>query len=95
MPSLARRSKVGVSIIYVNIAEEYTEMRPIWDKLRRKIERARDELPENVIGPIVNDEFGDVFGSLIAITGDGFAYRELRDIADAVRNELLFIPQAA
>ncbi len=88
-------SKVGVSIIYVNIDERYTAMRPIWDKLRRKIDRARGELPEGVIGPTVNDEFGDVFGSIIAITGDGFDYRSLRDIADEVRNELLFIPEAA
>ncbi len=88
-------SKVGVSIIYVNIDERYSEMRPIWDKLRRKIDRARDDLPESVIGPTVNDEFGDVFGSIIAITGDGFDYRSLRDIADEVRNELLFIPEAA
>ena len=88
-------SKVGVSIIYVNIDEQYTDMRPIWDKLRRKIDRAREELPENVIGPTVNDEFGDVFGSIIAITGDGFDYRSLRKIADEVRNELLFIPEAA
>jgi len=88
-------SKVGVSIIYVNIAEQYTDIRPIWDKLRRKIDRVRGELPDSVIGPMVNDEFGDVFGSIIAITGDGFDYRSLRDIADEVRNELLFIPEAA
>ena len=88
-------SKVGVSIIYVNIREEYTEMRPIWDNLRRKIERARSELPDSIIGPNVNDEFGDVFGSIIAITADGFDYRSMRDIADEVRNELLFIPEAA
>ncbi len=88
-------SKVGVSIIYVNIDERYTDMRPIWDKLRRKIDRARDELPDSVIGPTVNDEFGDVFGSIIAITGDGFDYRSLREIADEVRNELLFIPEVA
>jgi multidrug efflux pump subunit AcrB len=88
-------SKVGVSIIYVNIGEQYTEMRPIWDKLRRKIDRARDELPDGVIGPTINDEFGDVFGSIIAVTGDGFDYRSLRDVADEVRNELLFIPAAA
>ncbi len=92
---IASSSKTGVSIIYVNILQEYTNMRPIWDNLRRKIERARDVLPDNVIGPVVNDEFGDVFGSLIAITGDGFDYRELEDIADEVRNELLFIPEAA
>ena len=88
-------SKVGVSIIYVNVREEYSDMRPIWDDLRRKIDRARAELPDSVRGPFVNDEFGDVFGSIIAITGDGFTYRELRDVADEVRNELLFIPEAA
>lgn len=88
-------SKAGVSIIYVNISEQYSDMRPIWDNLRRKIDRAAGELPENIIGPTVNDEFGDVFGSIIAITGDGFDYRSLRDIADEVRNELLFIPEAA
>ena len=88
-------SKAGVSIIYVNISEQYTEMRPIWDNLRRKVERARSELPEGVVGPEVNDEFGDVFGSIIALTGDGFDYRSLKEIADEVRNELLFIPEAA
>ena len=65
------------------------------DNLRRKVERARGDLPENAIGPIVNDEFGDVFGSLIAITGDGFNYRELKEIADEVRDELLLIDDAA
>ncbi len=92
---VASKSKAGVSIIYVNISEEYTHMRPIWDNLRRKVERARAELPEGVIGPEVNDEFGDVFGSIIALTGDGFDYRALKEIADEVRNELLFIPEAA
>ena len=88
-------SKAGVSIVYVNISEQYTDMRPIWDKLRRKIDAARESLPDSVIGPTVNDEFGDVFGTIIAITGDGFDYRSLREIADEVRNELLFIPEAA
>jgi len=92
---IASSSKVGISIIYVNIGEEYTNLRPIWDNLRRKIDRARGDLPETVIGPIVNDEFGDVYGSIIAITGDGFDYRELEEIAEEVRNELLFIPDAA
>jgi multidrug efflux pump subunit AcrB len=88
-------SKVGVSIIYVNISERYSDMRPIWDDLRRKVDNVRSDLPQGVIGPFVNDDFGDVFGSLIAITGDGFEYRELKTIADEVRNELLFIPDVA
>jgi len=82
-------SKTGVSLIYVNILESFRHMRPIWDNLRRKIEKASPDLPDSVIGPFVNDEFGDVFGIILTITGDGFAYREIKDVADNVRDELL------
>ncbi len=89
------QSKTGSSIIWVDIKEEYTEMRPIWDSLRRKVDRVRGDLPEGVSSPFVNDEFGDVFGIVIALTGDGFTYAELKDVADEVRDELLLIPDAA
>ena len=92
---VASESKTGVSIIYVNILERYKVMRPIWDSLRRKVERIQPELPEGIIGPIVNDEFGDVFGTIVTITGDGFSYADLKEIADDVRDELLLIPDAA
>lgn len=88
-------SRSGVSLVYVNIRESEMDMRPIWDDMRRKVERARRDLPEEVIGPIVNDEFGDVFGTIILLTGEGFSYAELKDVADQVRNELLLIPQTA
>jgi multidrug efflux pump subunit AcrB len=55
MPELdfiSSESKTGVSVIYVNIQESYRDMRPIWDDLRRKVEDARAELPEDVIGPL-------------------------------------------
>lgn len=70
-------------------------MQPIWDKLRRKVEKAAPDLPDGVIGPTVNDEFGDVFGILMMLTGDGFTYRELKEVADAVRDELLLIEDVA
>lgn len=92
---VSSQSKAGVSLVFVNVREEYTDMRPVWDSLRRKVERARSELPDDVIGPFVNDEFGDVFGSLVAVTGDGFNYRELKEVADEVRDELLLIDTAA
>ena len=82
-------SKPGVSVIFVNILERYKDMRPIWDNLRRKVDRARQELPDEIIGPFVNDEFGDIFGTIIAITGPEFSYAELKKIADECRNELL------
>jgi len=98
LPELDRiqsQSKEGVSIIYVDIAEKYTDMRPIWDKLRRKVRRAAAELPSSVIGPVVNDEFGDVFGIVLGIIGEGFSYAELKQVADEVRDELLHLPDVA
>jgi len=88
-------SKTGVSILYVNIQEKYRQMRPIWDDLRRKVDRVRPNLPEGTIGPFVNDEFGDVFGILIALTGEGFSYAALKEVADQVRRDLLLLQDAA
>ncbi len=88
-------SRTGVSIVKVNIKESYTEMRPIWDKLRRKIEDAIGDLPDGVLGPFVNDEFGDVFGTVLTLTGEGFSYAELKQVADEARDEFLRIPEAA
>ena len=82
-------SKTGVSMIYVNILETFKQMRPIWDNLRRKVEKAAGDLPDGIRGPFVNDEFGDVFGVVLTVTGDGFTYREIKDVADDVRDELL------
>ena len=92
---ISSRSKPGISIIYVNVQESYTNLRPIWDSLRRKVERAHGDLPAGVVGPYVNDEFGDVFGTLIAISGEGYNYAELKQIADDTRNELLLIDEVA
>ncbi len=89
------QSKNGVSIIVVDIQERYRAMRPIWDDLRRKVNRAAADLPDGVIGPNVNDEFGDVFGTVVNLTGDGYTAAELKDIADEVRDELLLIDEVA
>jgi multidrug efflux pump subunit AcrB len=88
-------SKTGVSIVLVNVKEKYTDMRPIWDKLRRKVEDVESSLPDDVIGPFVNDDFGDVFGIVVNITGDGFSFAEMKAVADEVRDELLQIPEVS
>jgi multidrug efflux pump subunit AcrB len=92
---VASESRTGASFLFVTILPRYTDMRPIWDDLRRKVEAARPDLPEGVIGPIVNDEFGDVFGTIITISGEDYSYAELKDVADDVRDELLRIPEVA
>lgn len=88
-------SRTGVSIIYVNLKSDYKILRPIWDDLRRKIDSAKNQLPDEVIGPFVNDDFGDVFGIIMTLTGEGFEYAELKKIADDVRDEMLHIPDVA
>ncbi len=88
-------TRTGISIVNVNFKESYTQMRPIFDDLRRKIDDVVEELPEGIIGPVVNDEFGDVFGSVYALTGDGYSNAELKTVADAIRDELLKEPDVA
>jgi multidrug efflux pump subunit AcrB len=87
-------SRTGVSIVMVNIKDSYKDMRPIWDNLRRKIDDA-EGLPDGIIGPVVNDEFGDVFGIVITLTGEGYSYAELKDIADDTRDQFLYLEDAA
>ncbi len=93
--SIISESRTGISIITVNFLESYTDMRPIFDDLRRKVEDVERDLPQGVRGPFVNDEFGDVFGSVYALRGDGFSNAELHDIAEDLRNSLLKDPDIA
>ena len=88
-------SRTGVSIVYVDVAERYNDMTPIWDELRNSVETAARGLPEQVIGPFVNDKFGDVFGTIITITGEGLSPQELEQYADDLKDMLVATPEAA
>ena len=83
-------SRTGLSIITVEIRESVTELRPVWDSLRRKVQDAMAGLPEGVV-PVVDDELGDVFGTVVTLTADGFSYAELEQFADQVREVFLRI----
>src|SRR5262245_56639365 len=62
---------------------------------RKKVGDIRQTLPEGVIGPFFNDEFGDTYISLYAVTGQGYSYPELKDFAKNARDILLRIPGVA
>lgn len=83
------QSLTNLSIIMVDIQEKYKNIPEIWQKLRNKVADAVPGLPEGTLAPMVNDEFGDVFGIVFALTGDGYTYREIKDVSDYVRNQLL------
>ncbi|WP_320170615.1 efflux RND transporter permease subunit [Maridesulfovibrio sp.] len=86
------QSMTGISIIEVEFQDSQKDMNPIWQKLRNKVSDAQPTLPPEAMTPSINDEFGDVYGILVALTGDGFTYRELKDVADYTRDKLLQTP---
>ncbi|MDF3881210.1 efflux RND transporter permease subunit [Cupriavidus basilensis] len=67
----------------------------IWYTVRKKVGDIAQTLPPGVRGPFFNDEFGDVYGSIYALSADGFNYKELREYADLVRQQLLRVPSVA
>ncbi|KAB1437212.1 efflux RND transporter permease subunit [Pseudodesulfovibrio senegalensis] len=89
--TVTSESLSGLSLISVDVYESIKDVTPIWTKLRNKVDDAMPDLPAEAGKPMVNDEFGDVFGFLIAVTGDGYSYREVEDYADMVRNKLMTV----
>ena len=92
---VASTSKTGASVVSIIIKAEYKDLDPIWDDLRRKMDRVRPTLPEGIQGPVVLDDLGDVYGIVLTITGDGFNYAELKEVADQVRDEILHVKDVA
>jgi multidrug efflux pump subunit AcrB len=85
----------GRSVVSAIIKDRYDRKRipQVWDELRRKIADVQPQLPPAVRGKsMVIDDFGDVYGIFLAITGDGFSFPELRRYADFLRRELLLLP---
>lgn len=91
---ISSESRTGLSVITVELDDSVMDLQPVWDNLRRKVQRAQRELPAGVT-PVVNDEFGDVFGTLVAVTADGFTYAEVKEIVDQIRDEVLRLDQVA
>lgn len=90
-------SKPGETLVLVQLRESTPpkETPQSWYQVRKKIGDIRNTLPPGVLGPYFNDEYGDTFGSILALSGDGFSYAEMKDYADFVRQELLAIPTVA
>ncbi|MGR5529196.1 efflux RND transporter permease subunit VmeI [Vibrio alfacsensis] len=83
-------SSRGLSQITVTMKNNYgpNDLPQIWDELRRKVNDLQGTLPPGVNTPQVIDDFGDVYGILLAVTGDGYSYKELLDYVDYLRREL-------
>ena len=87
-------TKPGQATIFVYLKESTPkrDLNDIWYQVRKKVSDIRATLPQGVVGPFFNDEFGDVFGIIYGITYDGFTPREARDFAETARAEFLRAP---
>jgi len=82
----------GKSTLLITVQQAAHNIVPeLWYQVRKKVDDIRLELPQGVIGPGLNDEFGDTFGIVYAFSTDRFSFRELRDYVDRVRSQLLQI----
>ncbi|MCC6984241.1 MAG: efflux RND transporter permease subunit, partial [Bauldia sp.] len=86
-------STPGVSYLQVQLddATAPADVPDLWYQIRKRITDMSGTLPEGVIGPFFNDEFGDVDSALYVLTGDGVTARQLKDEAEAIRQHLLSV----
>lgn len=64
----------------------------LWYQVRKRVGDIRRTLPREIVGPFFNDEFGDTYGNIYALTGKGFDYAVMRDYADRIQLELQRVP---
>src|SRR5882672_6924550 len=86
-------TKPGEATLMVNLRDSTppAAVPDQWYQVRKKLGDIRGQLPQGAAGPFFNDDFGDVYGVIYALTSDGFTYRELRDQAEFIRSELLHV----
>ena len=71
------------------------ELPALWYQVRKKVGDIRHTLPQGTIGPFFNDEFGDTFGNIYALTGKGFDYALKKDYAERIELHLQRVPDVA
>ena len=86
-------TRPGETIIYFGLKDDVdlSLIHPTWRDVRNYCRDIENELPAGVLGPYYNDTFDEIYGSLYALTGDGYNYEELRQEAEKIRRELLGI----
>jgi multidrug efflux pump subunit AcrB len=87
-------SRPGLSDIVIDFKDEYRadDLPNIFDELRRKVADITPSLPPGSAPPRVIDDFGDVYGVYVVLTGDGYTWRDLYDTADAIKKQLILVP---
>jgi len=97
LKSLHSRSMPGLSLINVEIQGEYWSDRlpQVWDKMRRKVSDVQGSLPQGAAPPTVIDEFGDVYGMMLGVIGDGYSYQEMEEYVKRLKKEISLVKGVA
>jgi len=85
----------SVTLLQLKDSSPPKDVAAVWYQVRKRLNDGRGTLPQGVIGPFFNDDFGDVYGSIVALSADGFSEEELRVFAEDVRSRLLRVPDVA
>jgi len=87
----------GQSIVTVEVQDKYghEKLQQVWDELRRKVNDAQVQLPPGAETSMVIDDFGDVYGILLSVTGEGYPQQDVQDFADYLRKQLLLVDGVA
>ncbi|MCW0019430.1 efflux RND transporter permease subunit [Rhizobium sp. BT-226] len=84
----------GQTTVFVELlpTTKAKDVAPTWLRIRNMIADIQGDFPSGVVGPFFNDRFGDVFGNIYAFTSDGLTQRQLRDLVENARSEVLTVP---
>lgn len=90
---ITSNTRAGTSVVYITLRDDVNRasIRDTWRDVRGFGNDVQSDLPSGVYGPYYNDRFDDVFGSVYAITGDGYSMEELRQAAEKIRRQLATI----
>ncbi len=94
LDNISSETRAGQTVIYVELSDDVDKsaIRQTWHDVRNLCEDVKRELPSGVYGPYYNDRYDDVYGSIYAVTGDGYSYEEMRQAAENTRRLLMQVP---
>lgn len=98
LKNVTSESRTGLSIVSVSLADDIPaeNLQSIWDRLRRKIESIQNQLPDGSRPPNVQDDgIGVVYGIMLGLEGDGFTNAELKEYAEAIRDQMVKLDDAS
>lgn len=98
LDNVSSESRTGLSVVSVSLRDDVApnNLQAVWDRLRRKIDEIKGELPSGISGPNVKDDgIGVVYGIMLGMEGDGFSMAEMKKYAEDIRDDLIKLPDAA